>query len=348
MTSRGGLLSQRPALALSLTLVISVVLALVTGIVTGVMASRGNSHPTIRRVPTAIPASSATASPAAQQSQSSPVLFPTGPFGVSVASDVAYGPLPDETLDLCSPVGVTGLRPAILTFHSSGFAGSDKRDSDVAPSCGHFASQGFVVANINYRLAPQNTWPAQLVDAQLAVRWLRAHAALYGVDAARVCAQGFSFGGYLAVYLGVLHTIHPGDQAALYADQRPDVSCVSDFFGLATLEPPDAEVTDDLQTTRLGLLAGATPDSDPNLYRDASPLFNVSPQSAPMVIVQGTHDGTVPPSQSLALKQALEDAGVPVTYISYDGDHELVGLDDAGLLRLWTEVLAFHVAYQQP
>ena len=37
-----------------------------------------------------------------------------------------------------------------------------------------------------------------------------------------------------------------------------------------------------------------------------------------------------------------------MTYISYDGDHELAGLDNAGLLRLWAEVLAFHVAYQQP
>ena len=267
---------------------------------------------------------------------------------MSVAADVAYGPLAEEALDLCLPVGATGPRPALLTIHSSGFAGSDKHDDDIAPSCGHFAAQGFVVANINYRLAPQDTWPAQLVDAQLAVRWLRAHAAQYDVDTARVCAQGFSFGGYLAIYLGVLHTIHPGDQAGLYADQRPDVSCVSDFFGLATLEPPDAEVTDDLQATRQGLLSGATPDSDPDLYRDASPLFDVSSQSAPMVIVQGTQDGTVPPSQSLALKQALERAGVPVTYISYDGDHELAGLDNVGLLRLWTEVLAFHLAYQQP
>jgi acetyl esterase/lipase len=305
---------------------------------------KGQPAAAANALPTDTPTLAATPTP----TDASQSAFPAGPYAVKVAPDVAYGPLPAEKLDLCQPEGAAGPRPAIILIHSSGFPGSDKSMSDTAPQCGNFASQGFVVANINYRLAPDNTWPAQIVDAQLAVRWLRAHAAQYGVDPQRLCASGKSFGGYLAVFLGVLHTIHPGDEAGLYADEPTDVSCVSDFFGLSILNPPEDEVTDDLQGTRLGLLGGVAPADDPALYKDASPLDDVSAQSAPMVIVQGTRDTIVPPSQSLALKQALEQSGVPVTYISYQGEHELQGMSLADEQKMWAQVLAFHVAYQQP
>src|SRR5689334_18158846 len=86
----------------------------------------------------------------------------------------------------------------------------------VAVECALLASRGFVAATIEYRLAPRNHWPAQLVDAQLAVRYLRSQSGALGLDAGRLCAWGESAGGHLAAFLGVLAGVWPGDEAGLY------------------------------------------------------------------------------------------------------------------------------------
>ncbi len=97
------------------------------------------------------------------------------------------------------------------------------------------AGAGIVVFNIDYRLAkagePATQWPAQIVDAQLAVRFIRGHAAELDIDPAHIGAMGDSVGGQLAMLLGALRTVVHADQDGLYPDQRPDVSVVVDEFG---------------------------------------------------------------------------------------------------------------------
>ena len=234
-------------------------------------------------------------------------------YRVVLRRDVAYGPLADETLDLCRPVGVEGARPGVVAIHGGGWSQGDKLGYD--GYCAYFASLGFVAAAIDYRLAPRWRWPAQLVDAQLAVRWLRAHAGTLDLDRQRICAFGESAGAQLALFLGTLRTIHPGDEAGVLADQSPGVGCVVDEFGPADLTVLPFPV----------LFGGATLASGPGAYRDASPIFDVGPGSAPMLIVQGSRDMVVPPGQSLALESALKRAGVPVQYVRYAGGHAFTG-----------------------
>jgi len=255
---------------------------------------------------------------------------------------VAYGPLPAETLDLCTPVGATTPRPGVIFIHGGGWSTGDKLAYDNA--CDVLATYGFVAATINYRLAPENVWPAQIVDAQLAVRWLRAHAAAYNLDPQRLCAWGDSAGGHLAVYLGVSETIHPGDEQTIEADQSPQVSCVVDDYGpvdLTNIHTPVAEQA-------LPLLFGATHQQAPDRYRDGSPLFLVSPQSAPMIIVQGTQDVTVPPAQSLALRAALQRNHVPEQYVSYNGGHGFSGLTQSQTDTILDTIFHFLVAHEHP
>jgi acetyl esterase/lipase len=269
-----------------------------------------------------------------------------GYYQVETEPDIAYGPLASagETLDLCLPGGAPGKRPAIVMMHGGGWVNGDK--SLLASDCYALALRGFVVASINYRLAPTWRWPAQLVDAQLAVRWLRANAAKYQVDPERVCSLGDSSGGHLAVFVGVLATIFPGDQAGLYADQSPAASCVVDEFG-----PVDLAALDALPAWAgtFGVLFGpGVLSSNPDLLRQASPLTYVSPESAPMLIIQGTQDTTVPPSQSEALEQALLKAPVPVQYVTYAGGHEFAGLSQAEKQEIDAQRLDFLVMEAHP
>jgi acetyl esterase/lipase len=272
------------------------------------------------------------------------VALPAPRFHAELQPDLHYGPYAAQTLDLCVPAGATGARPGVILIHGGAWMGGDKLRW--RSLCEQLAAQGFLAASIDYRLAPEWPWPAQLVDAQLAVRWLHAQAPSLGLDARHLCAYGDSAGGHLAVFLGALQSIHAGDLATILTAQSPAVSCVVDDFGPTDLVS--------LAPTPLGqqiagpLFGGKTPQSDPALYRDASPVFAVTPASAPMLLLQGTRDGVVPASQSAELAQALRAQHVPVQYVTYDGDHEFNGLPAARQRALLDLTVAFLLAHASP
>ena len=289
--------------------------------------------------PTQTPTVAATATATATLSSSPP-------YQVNTLINLSYGPLggEGELLDICTPVGVAGLRPGVLLIHGGFWSSGDK--TTYTASCSQLAAQGFVAATINYRLAPTYHWPAQLVDVQLAMRWLRAHASDYHLDPARVCALGDSAGGHLAVFLGVLGTIHAGDQAGLIADQPVRASCVADLFGpvdLTTIGTPDQR-----QALATSLLGAGVLQQNPGIVRDASPVFAVSAKSAPTLIIQGTQDSLVPPSQSQELQRVLQRAGVAVKYVSYPGGHEFSGLSQQQHDALTLQILQFLMAQEHP
>ena len=146
------------------------------------------------------------------------VVFPT----VITTANLNYGSTPDLsnhptalTLDLYQPSGDTATaRPAIVWVHGGGFVGGDK--STEGPIVTPMAQRGFVVVSIDYRLmAPDGCTGANLTtecilaagdainDAQAAVRWLRANAATYRIDAGRVAIAGFSAGAITATGVAV-------------------------------------------------------------------------------------------------------------------------------------------------
>ncbi len=163
-------------------------------------------------------------------------------FGVQVTPNITYGTGPVQggastanlTLDLYQPVPVAtplpAQTPAIVLVHGGGFVGGDK--TDMAPLAQEYASLGYVVASINYRMfydLPPNSSPgpadnftpppagydtfpdlqlgdnainAAVQDSEMAIDWIRANAATYGVAADRVGIGGASAGGITAELVG--------------------------------------------------------------------------------------------------------------------------------------------------
>ena len=281
---------------------------------------------------------------ASKAADSSVPALPALTYIAAVHSNIAYGPLSGESLDLCTPHGAKTARPGVLLIHGGGWSSGDKSLYD--DLCKLLAQYGFLAATMNYRLAPDATWPAQLVDAQLAVRWLRASAHQLNLDPTRLCAYGDSAGAQLALFLGSDPAIHAGDEAALHADESPKATCVVDASGPVDLTLDGAN---DLQQSILRtLFGGATLASDPALYRDASPLFDVTAASAPTLIIQGSTDTLVPPSQSQALQAALQSNGVPVHYLSYPGDHSFTGLSQQQIDDIVLQAGLFLTAHEHP
>jgi acetyl esterase/lipase len=234
--------------------------------------------------------------------------------------NVSYGPDPAQKLDICTPPAGGGAAPALLLIHGGGWTHGSRANQ--AHQCEYYAQAGIVAIPVDYRLAaaaPDTKWPAQFEDVQLAMRWVRAHARDYGIDPSRVCAEGVSAGGQLALLLGVVPGIDPGDMQALLPNVSPHADCVisisgpSDLKAYAAVRPGDA-----------GMLFGkGDPAGTAARQLSASPALRVTKAAVPALIIHGLTDRLVPFEQATEMQDALTRAGIPSWLVSYGGGHGL-------------------------
>ena len=117
-------------------------------------------------------------------------------------SDLSYGTAAGEKLllDVSVPAG-EGPFPVAILVHGGGWSGGDKAEGEggagIGVWFGPLTAAKFAWFSINYRLAPQHRWPACLDDVQTAIRWVKANAAKFNGDPARIALFGHSAGGHL-------------------------------------------------------------------------------------------------------------------------------------------------------
>ena len=171
-------------------------------------------------------------------------------------------------LDAFRPNGELKTRPAILFVHGGGWSGGDKKDfRDLAIGA---TNAGYATFSVGYRLATEKTnkYPAQIDDVQRAVRWIRAHAARFGVDPNRIGALGASAGGHLVALLGTRDT--RDNSIAELTAYSSRVTCVVDMFGPTDFTLQNVGLSPAADGIVLNFF-GKTPQEAPAAYRDASP-----------------------------------------------------------------------------
>jgi acetyl esterase/lipase len=131
-----------------------------------------------------------------------PLLASSPREGVRVTRDIAYGTHARQVLDVYAPFAADRA-PVIAFLHGGAFVRGAKDINDVMYGnvLTWFARHGCVGVNIEYRLAPGARFPAGAIDAGLACRWIEAHIAGFGGDAARIALVGHSAGGTHAASL---------------------------------------------------------------------------------------------------------------------------------------------------
>ena len=202
-------------------------------------------------------------------------------YGTGTGADGAPVAL---TLDVYQPYGDDQrARPAVIFVHGGSFSGGDKASGPSAELAATFPKLGYVAFSINYRLlAPKGACSgstsgsntcvaaaiAAITDAQAAVRWVRTHAAQYGIDPNRIGIGGESAGGITATGVGLYAENPNGDGEDLTVSPR-----VGGFFSISG-----------------GLPGGIFASAD----------------DAPGVLVSGTADPTVPYQWSVDTANALQ------------------------------------------
>lgn len=223
------------------------------------------------------------------------------------------------TADVVVPKG-SGPHPVLVYLHGGGWVcGSPRTHRKLGY---RFAEAGYLVVNVDYRLAPEHPFPTPFDDCVAAVKWAAREAARFGGDGARLAIGGDSAGGNLSAAVAAAlasDASAPRLRAALLIYGVFDFATLGEPVpGVAQAPFPGAEsFAGDMLELMVGSYLGAKPGRDA-LVRDprVSPL-HVAAKLPPCHIVCGTADPLI--AQARALRDALARAGVVHEYVEDAG-----------------------------
>ena len=214
-------------------------------------------------------------------------------------------------LDLALPETAEGPLPGLIFIHGGAWVSGERKVYHLYTY--KFAQEGYAAATISYRLANQGKFPAAIEDAKCAVRWMRAHAAEYGIDPGNIAVIGGSAGGHLAMMVGYSDDAE-FKGAGGYDDVSSAVQAVVNFYGPYDLTADIAKESGDVKD-----FLGATYQENPDIYLEASPMHYLDEGDPPTLIFHGTIDDVVPVDQSDRLAARLEELGIPHGYQRFEG-----------------------------
>ena len=230
----------------------------------------------------------------------------------STQKDVAYASVSSaQKMDIYMPEG-DGPFPAVILIHGGAFLGGSK--SDEASNAAVLNAAGYVAVSINYRLSGEAKFPAQIEDCKTAVRFIRANAAKYKINADKIGSWGASAGGNLSALLGTTGAVSELEGSALGNEAYSSaVLAAVDWFGPINFLTMDSEATalgftinTNSSSSPESKLMGAAVQTIPDAVAKANPSSYISADDAAFFIQAGSVDRNIPYTQSRNFYQALQ------------------------------------------
>jgi len=234
----------------------------------------------------------------------------TDPSGATTMMNVSYGSSTAQKMDVYLPANRSTISTKVLVLiHGGGWTSGDKSDFGVMVDTLKKRLPDYAIFNINYRLSasPNNLFPTQELDVKAATEFIYNKAAEYKVSN-KFVFMGASAGGHLAML-----------QAYKYNTPVKAKAVVS-FFGPGDLtdmynNPVGGNA---LLSLALAGAIGLTPQQDPGLYANSSPITFINSSSAmPTILLHGGLDPLVAPSQSVAVRNKLNFLNIANQYVLY-------------------------------
>jgi acetyl esterase/lipase len=223
------------------------------------------------------------------------LLWPQGAPG-------ALGDRPEDKPSLTPYLSTTGTATGSAVIVCPGGGYSHLAQHEGEPVAQWLNSIGIKAFVLKYRLGSNSYHhPAMLQDAQRAMRYVRSHAADYGIDPHRIGILGFSAGGHVASSAGThVAEADPSSSDPLErVSSRPDLMIL--LYPVITMGP----------LTHAGSLKNLLGDNPPQSLVDLmSNEKQVTASTPPAFLAQGENDKTVPVENSMMFAEALRKAGV--------------------------------------
>ncbi len=241
---------------------------------------------------------------------------------VVVDRDVAYAPEHGKRglLDVYRPAaGTDGRAPVLLQVHGGAWMIGGKHQQGI-PLMQHLAAKGWICVAINYRLAPRDPFPAQIVDVKRAIAWIRDHIAEYGGDPDYIAITGGSAGGHLTALAAV--TANDPDYQPGFEDADTSVAVavphygVYDFAGSTGLRSAE-QMRDKFLAP---LVVKQRWVDDPDVFEAGTPLLQIDKDAPDFLVIHGAHDSLVAVDQArLFVHRLREISGATVVYAELPG-----------------------------
>jgi acetyl esterase/lipase len=226
------------------------------------------------------------------------------PDWVTLEANIPYDEHKATVLDIMYPKAQTNYKhPGVVVFHGGGWIRSSK-ETTMNALCLPYLEKGFVVCNVEYRVASMAPAPAAVTDALNATKWFFDHADKYNIDPNRIVVTGASAGGHLALMVGMTP-----ESAKLGPTIK--IAAIVNGYGIT-------DVADLLQGPHKKSWAVEWVPEQPErmeLARRVSPMTYVRRGLPPILTVQGENDTTVPLEHGIKLTQALQEAKVDTQII---------------------------------
>lgn len=228
--------------------------------------------------------------------------------GVEVHRNVPFAPYGKRgMLDIYTSANTPDSgAPVLLQVHGGAWMISKKEEQGLA-LMEHLAAKGWVCVAVNYRLAPRDPWPAQIVDVKQAIAWIKEHIEDYGGDPDYIAITGGSAGGHLTA-LAALTANDPAFQPGFEdADTTVQVAVphygVYDFAGASGLRTVEL-MRDHFLAKRI---IQQPYEAVPEIYEAASPILRVTPDSPDFFVLHGRNDTLVGVEQARQLVARLRE-----------------------------------------
>ena len=220
--------------------------------------------------------------------------------------DLVYASGSDRrTLDIYLPNEGEGPYPVIVDIFGGGWCFGNKSSHKLEPALA-LLRRGFAVVSINYTLSFQAKFPVALHEVKAAIRYIRAHAAEYELDADKIALLGESAGAHYAAVTSACGALPcPWAENAAYSDK---VQAVIAVYCPADLGAIPGYFAIEKQTMDLDTIIGEFGQADsmeavylggtyaeiPETYAQANPETWISADCPPFLFLHGTRDQVIP------------------------------------------------------
>jgi len=216
--------------------------------------------------------------------------------------------------------------PVVIWTHGGAWVSGDK--ANVAPYFKLLASKGFVVVSVNYTLAPEKKYPAQIFELNDAHAYVLTNAARFHINPNKFFIAGDSAGSQLTSQMAALIT-NPmyakalGITPALSPQQLAGAILFCGIYQMKGLTEADPNLPKLISwgDDQVVWAFSGTRNHDSPIIRQMSPYFYVT-KDFPTTFISGGNGDPLTDKQSKPLAQKLNKLGVPVTSLFYAKDHQ--------------------------
>ncbi len=269
----------------------------------------------------------------------------TAPSRIQAQSNLTYLVVNghESKLDIYRRRGPGGPDPTLIYIHGGGWASGHKEDGMMYTL--PWLEMGWNVVNVEYRLGGVAAAPGAVEDCLCALRWVVNHAAEYSIDASRLVVMGDSSGGHLALMTGMATAAAGLDRPCNPSGDLPvpKVAGIVNWYGIT-------DITDLLEGPNrrdyaVNWLAKAANRDE--LARRVSPATWARSELPPIITIHGDSDPTVPYSQALRLREALNAAHARNELFTIKGGKH-GGFTPEERVRAYIEIRTFLARYGLP